>query len=132
LHRAAVGRRGKQPGNPDNTCGAYTAARAAKDQGVPVSTIAFGTKGGYVAVNDQRLPVPVEPDMLKRIAQLSGGQFYTAGNVEELNRSYAAVQQQVGYQTIQGPASAGWLRLAVIVAIVATFVALVVNRRLPT
>jgi Ca-activated chloride channel homolog len=120
-----------KPGNPDNPRGAYTASRTAKDQGVPISTISFGTKGGYVAVNDQQLPVPVDPDMLKRIAQLSGGQSYTASNVDELNRSYAAVQEQVGYQIVPGPASAGWLRLGVLAATIGVFLAVVVNRRVP-
>jgi Ca-activated chloride channel family protein len=41
------------------------------------------------------------------------------------------VQQQVGYQSIPGPASAGWLRLAVIIATLGTVLALIVNRRLP-
>lgn len=31
------------PTNPDNPKGAFTAARTAKDQGVPISTISFGT-----------------------------------------------------------------------------------------
>jgi Ca-activated chloride channel family protein len=121
-----------KPTNPNNPRGAYTGARAAKDQGVPVSTISFGTKGGFVAVKDHRLPVPVDPEMLKQIARLSGGQSYTATNIDELNRSYAAVQEQVGYQNVTGPASAGWLRLAVIVATVAVILALLINRRLPT
>jgi Ca-activated chloride channel family protein len=121
-----------KPSNPDNPRGAYTAARAAKDQGVPVSTIAFGTKAGHIAINDQQVPVPVDDSMMKRIAQLSGGQSYSASNIDELNRSYAAVQQQVGYQIVQGPASAGWLRLAVLTATIATLLALVINRRLPT
>jgi Ca-activated chloride channel homolog len=120
-----------KPDNPNNPRGAYTAARVAKDQGVPISTIAFGTKGGYVAMNDRRVAVPVDDDMLKRIAQLSGGQSYTATNIDELNGSYAAVQQQVGYQSVPGPASAGWLRLAAIVATIATILALIINRRLP-
>jgi Ca-activated chloride channel family protein len=121
-----------KPGNPDNPRGCYTAARAAKDQGVPVSTIAFGTQGGFVEIKDQRVPVPVDDSAMKRIAQLSGGHFYTATNVDELNRSYQAVQQQVGYQVVQGPASAGWLRLAVITATIAVLLALLINRRLPT
>jgi Ca-activated chloride channel family protein len=123
-----------KPGNPDNPGtprGAYTAARAAKDQGVPISTIAFGTRAGMVELQHQRVPVPVDDSMLKRIAQLSGGQTYRASSVDELNRSYAAVQQQVGYQTTSGPASAAWLRLAVLVATIATATALFFNRRLP-
>ena len=121
-----------RPDNPNNPRGAYTAARAARAAGVPISTIAFGTQGGYVAVKDQQVPVPVDADMLERIAQLSGGQSYTATNIDELDRSYAAVQQQVGYQIVPAPATAGWLRLAVITATIATVAALVINRRLPT
>jgi Ca-activated chloride channel homolog len=120
-----------KPTNPDNPRGAYTAARSARDQGVPISTISFGTQGGYVALNDQNVAVPVDDSMMKKIAELSGGQTYRAANIDELNRSYAAVQQQVGYQIVQGPASAGWLRLGVLVATIATFAALIINRRLP-
>ncbi|QLL06296.1 VWA domain-containing protein [Mycobacterium vicinigordonae] len=123
-----------KPEHPDNSGtprGAYVAARSAKDQGVPISTIAFGTKEGTVELADQLVPVPVDDSMLKRIAELSGGQSYRASNVDDLNRSYDAVQQQVGYQTIQGPASAGWLRLGVLVATIGMVLALRLNRRLP-
>jgi Ca-activated chloride channel homolog len=120
-----------KPDNPDDLHGAYTAARAAKEQGVPISTISFGTRGGYVAVNDHSVAVPVDGSMMRRIAQLSGGQAYNAANIDELEHSYAAVQQQVGYQTVAGPASAGWLRLAVITATIAIIGGLAINRRLP-
>lgn len=121
-----------RPANPNNIHGAYTAARAAKAHGVPVSTIAFGTRGGSIEMEDQRVPVPIAADMLNRIAQLSGGQSYTASDVDQLNRSYAAVQQQVGYQIVPGPASASWLRLAVVAATLGALAAVVINRRLPT
>jgi Ca-activated chloride channel family protein len=119
------------PGNPDNPRGAYTAARSAKDQGVPISTIAFGTKGGYVDLDNQRIPVPVGTDTMTKIAQLSGGQTYTATNVDELNRSYESVQEQIGYQVLPGPAADGWLRLAVFAATIAAILGLAINRRLP-
>src|ERR1700694_4497582 len=48
------------PSNPDNPKGAFTAARTAKDQGVPLSTVSFGTPYGYVEINGQRQPVPVD------------------------------------------------------------------------
>ncbi|MBV9092051.1 MAG: VWA domain-containing protein [Mycobacteriaceae bacterium] len=120
-----------KPGNPNNPRGAYTAARAAKDHGVPISTISFGTKAGYVELNDQRFPVPVDAKEMIAIAQLSGGQTYKAGDVDQLNHSYAAIQQQVGYQTVQAPADAGWLRLGVLTAAVAAALALLINRRVP-
>ena len=84
-----------------------------------------------MAVNDQQLPVPVDGQMMTRIAQLSGGQSYTAANIDELNHSYTAVQQQVGYKIVRGPASAGWLRLAVLMATAAACLAIPLNRRLP-
>jgi Ca-activated chloride channel family protein len=120
-----------KPANPDNPRGAFTAARAAKDQGVPVSTITFGTHDGVVTLKDDTIPVPSDDTQMKRIAELSGGQSYRATNIDELNKSYGSVLQQVGYQTVSAPATTGWLRLAVVVLTVAAFLALAVNRSLP-
>ncbi|AQT82453.1 hypothetical protein B1R94_00575 [Mycolicibacterium litorale] len=120
-----------KPANPDNPRGAFTAARAAKDQGVPVSTISFGTRSGAVTLKDETIPVPSDDAQMKRIAELSGGQSYTATNIDELDRSYGAVLQQVGYQTVSAPAGAGWLRLAVLTVTIAAFAALALNRNLP-
>jgi Ca-activated chloride channel homolog len=119
------------PSNPDNPKGAYTAARTAKDQGVPISTVAFGTPNGYVEINDQRQPVPVDDEMLKKIAQLSNGQAYKASNVEQLKEVFTNLQEQIGYETRKGDASAGWLRLGALVLALAAVAALLINRRLP-
>ena len=121
-----------KPSNPnDPHDGAYTAARLAKDQGVPISTISFGTKTGEIEMDGQRVAVPVSSDQMKTIARLSGGQSYTATNVAELNKSYNAIEKEIGYRTVPGPGSAGWLRLGVIAALIATALALLINRRLP-
>jgi Ca-activated chloride channel homolog len=121
-----------KPADPNDPHGAYTAARLAKDHGVPISTISFGTKAGSIELGGQRVAVPVETDQMTTIARLSGGQTYSATNVSELNRSYDAIKQEIGYRTVTGPASTGWLRLAVIAAAVATGLALLINRQLPT
>lgn len=120
------------PPNPDNPRGGFTAARAAKDQGVPVSTISFGTRYGYVEINGQRQPVPVDDDSLHKIADLSGGNFYTASSLEQLQQVYDSLQDQIGYETIKGDASAGWLRLGSLVLALSAIAALLINRRLPT
>jgi Ca-activated chloride channel family protein len=120
------------PEDPNHPHGAYTAARLAKSQGVPISTITFGTRAGSINLDGQFIPVPADPEQMTTIARLSGGQAYTATSIGELNRSYDAIQQEIGYRTVTGPASAGWLRLAVIAAVIATVLALVINRRLPT
>ena len=119
------------PSNPDNPKGCYTAARSAKDQGVPISTISFGTKNGYVEMDDQRQPVPVDDEMMKKIAQLSGGTAYNASSLAELKNVYSTLQEQVGYESARGDASAGWLRLGALVLAAAALAAILINRRLP-
>ncbi|MGW4096083.1 MULTISPECIES: VWA domain-containing protein [unclassified Mycobacterium] len=119
------------PSNPDNPKGAYTAARTAKDQGVPISTVSFGTPYGYVEINDQRQPVPVDDEMLGKIAKLSGGDAFTASSLEQLKQVFTSLQQQIGYETIKGDASLGWLRLGALVLAAAGVLALLINRRLP-
>ena len=99
----------QDPNDPHD--GAYTAARLAKDQGVPISTITFGTKDGEIDMDGQRVAVPVSTDQMKTIARLSGGQSYTATNLSELNKSYDSIEHEIGYRTVPGPGSAGWLRL---------------------
>lgn len=119
------------PSNPDNPKGAFTAARTAKDQGVPISTVSFGTPYGYVEINDQRQPVPVDDVMLKKIAELSDGSSYTASTLEQLKEVFTSLQEQIGYETVKGDASVGWLRLGSLLLALAAVAALLINRRLP-
>lgn len=119
------------PANPNNPKGAFTAARSANDQGVPISTISFGTPYGWVDVNGERVPVPVDDETMKTVAQLSGGTAYNASSVAELKNVYATLQEQIGYEPARGDASAGWLRLGAFVLAIGAFTALLINRRLP-
>ncbi len=119
------------PTNPDNPKGAFTAARTAADQGVPISTIAFGTPNGWVEIDGQREDVPVDDTMLRKIADLSNGQAYSASNLEELNKVYETLQDQFGFESVRGEATTGWLRLSALFAALAALAALLVNRRLP-
>ncbi len=119
------------PSNPDNPKGAFTAARTAKDQGIPISTVSFGTPYGYVEINDQRQPVPVDEDMLKKIADLSEGNHYSAATLEQLKEVFTSLQDQIGYETVKGDASVGWLRLGSLTLALAALAALLINRRLP-
>ena len=99
--------------------------------GVPISTISFGTPYGYVEINDQRQPVPVDDEMLRKIAELSGGDAFSASSLDQLREVYTDLQQQIGYETIKGDASVGWLRLGALVLALAALAALLINRRLP-
>ena len=88
------------PSNPNNPKGAYTAARTAKDQGVPISTVSFGTPYGYVEINGQRQPVPVDDEMLKKIAELSGGNAYTR---VELGTAQGGLHHSAGADRLRDP-----------------------------
>jgi Ca-activated chloride channel homolog len=118
------------PNDPHD--GVFTASRLAKDHGVPISTIAFGTQNGDIVMDGQRVAVPVSADQMKTIAKLSGGQFYTATNLNELHKTYDSIERDIGYRMIPGPGSSGWLRLGVIAAVIAAVLSLLINRRLPT
>lgn len=119
------------PSDPDQPRGAFTAARAAKEQGVPISTISFGTPDGYVELNGIHQPVPVDDVTLKKIAELTDGQMFHASNLGELNGVYDKLQQQIGYQTVPGDTSAAWLRLAVLATVASAVASLTLNRRVP-
>ena len=120
------------PSNPDEPRGAFTAARAARDQGVPISSISFGTPYGFVTLNDQRIAVPVDDQTLQQISRLSGGdEVFHADTVDGLESVYSTLQQQIGFQTVPADASAGWLVLATLTLTTAALAGLFLNRRLP-
>ncbi|EID79222.1 MULTISPECIES: VWA domain-containing protein [Rhodococcus] len=124
---------GKQtvPTDLNDPRGAFTAARLAKEHNVPISTISFGTTHGAIDLNGSHIPVPVDDESLRRIAELSGGSFFTATSADELQASYQNLQQQIGYETHLGDASRPWLILGSILIAVAAGTALVLNQRLP-
>lgn len=82
---------GKQtmPAELDAPRGAFTAARAAKDANIAVGTISLGTPGGVIEMPESagtvKVPVPTDPDSLREIARLSGGEFHTATSLVELD-----------------------------------------------
>lgn len=121
----------------DNPRHAFTAARLAKQKGIPVSTISFGTDWGSVEIpdpdggNPQRVKVPVDNESLREIATLSGGEFYTASSLEELNAVYDTLEEQIGYETTRGDASRPWLLLGMLVVAAGIVTGLLYRQRLP-
>lgn len=90
-------------GRPDEQ--AIAAARQAE---VPVSTIAFGTRTGSILydnpetefVETDRIPVPVEEDNLRAIAEGTGGAFFSASSLDELEEVYANIGSAIGFETV--------------------------------
>jgi Ca-activated chloride channel homolog len=117
--------------DPNDPRGAYTAAKAAKDRGIPISTISFGTESGVVTINGKDLNVPVDDDAMREIARLSGGEFHKAATAEELKRVYATLGEQIGYEIKHSDASRPWLMLGTMVLIGAAGSSLLISQRMP-
>jgi Ca-activated chloride channel family protein len=84
------------------------AARAAKQAGIPVYTIALGTPegtlelpgpqlGGRQALT-RRVNVPPDDETLKQIAQITGGQFFSAPTANDLRAVYQDIGSRIGFE----------------------------------
>jgi Ca-activated chloride channel family protein len=111
--------------------GAYTQAKSAKTQDVPISTISFGTDHGVVDIGGEQVAVPVDDGSLQTVATLSGGSYYRAASAGQLQQVYAKLGQQIGYENKQADASKPWLVLGTILALISAAGALVIGQRLP-
>jgi Ca-activated chloride channel family protein len=121
------------PGAEDQPRGAYTAARKAAESKVPVSTISFGTDYGTIELDPDKPPVSVAVDdeAMRRIAELSGGQFFTAASETELRQVYAQLGEQIGYETRKVDTSRPWLAGGALLLVVGVATGIGLGRRLP-
>lgn len=78
------------------------AAQDAKDLGVAVFTIAYGTSNGFI-IDDEGLrnPVPVNKEELRAIATISGGKAYSADSLTQLREVYAGISRSIGYVKVE-------------------------------
>ena len=75
------------------------AARDAERRGVKVSTVAFGTDHGSVVVDFLTVPVPVDSDALREIAETTGGKAFEADSAEEIVSVFEDIGEGVGTRT---------------------------------
>ncbi len=108
---------------------AQAAARARAD-GVPVSTIAFGTPSGTVTLRGQTVPVPPDEAELRSLATATGGSAYAAQSAGELRRAYADIGRSVGYRTERREVTDRLVGLALLAALASAGVSLAWYSRL--
>ncbi|WP_206788234.1 VWA domain-containing protein [Amycolatopsis sp. MtRt-6] len=111
--------------------GGYTAAQAAKQAGVPISSISFGTTHGSVDIDGKAQPVSVDDESLREIARLSGGDFYKAASAEELKKVYADLGEQIGYELKDADASKPWVVVGTLILMLGAAASLFFGQRLP-
>jgi Ca-activated chloride channel family protein len=107
------------------------AAGAARASDVPISTIAYGTPDGFVQVQGQLVPVPVDEVALAELADATGGSSFTAESGEELSAVYDDIATQVGTTTEQREVTAAVAGIALVLGIGAAAAALAWGARLP-
>jgi Ca-activated chloride channel family protein len=83
-------------------------AALARDACFPVFTVALGTPNGTIARgafggpfdpssgDDQRIPVPPDPETLRQIAEMTGGEFSEARTADALEKAYENLGSRLG------------------------------------
>jgi Ca-activated chloride channel family protein len=103
---------------------------AAREAGVPVSTIAFGTDYGTLDLEGEVVPVPVDRASLEKIADETGGSYSEAVSAAELEQVYADLGSQIGYTTEPQDISPWFVRSGLVVALLGVALSLLWTNRL--
>jgi Ca-activated chloride channel family protein len=116
----------------DQPRGSFTAAKKAAAEKIPVSTISFGTAYGSIEIDPgERVSVEVDDSAMRHIAELSGGQFFTAASESELKQVYDQLGDQIGYETRRVDVSRPWLAVGALLLMLGVGAGLAMGRRLP-
>jgi Ca-activated chloride channel family protein len=109
------------------------AGEAASAANVPVSTIAFGTDDGVVQLPNQpaAVPVPVDRDSLRKLADQTSGKFYEAASASQLREVYQDLGSSIGYRTVAKEITQWFLGFGLLLALVASGLSLLWTSRLP-
>jgi Ca-activated chloride channel homolog len=116
-----------------NTAGRSPAqgANEARKAKVPVYTIAYGTENGYVDLDGKRERVPPDKALLASISAATGGQTYTAENLDQLDRVYNNIRSEVGQTPVKKETTALWAGYGLAFAVVAALAAVSLGARWP-
>lgn len=109
---------------------AESAAVDAADQGVPVTTIAFGTLAGTVSVLGTEVPVPSDPDSMAAVAETTGGTFFEAFSAGDLSRVYDDIGSRIGYEVEQREISLVFVTVGMVLLLAGLGAALVWQGRI--
>jgi len=106
-------------------------AEAALEAGVPVSTIAFGTARGTIVIDGEIQPVPVDEEPLRLIADRTGGQFFSAQSLDQLNAVYEDIGSSVGFDTEEREVTDRFVGFGLVLLLASAVASLLWSQRLP-
>ena len=102
--------------------GPLTAAKRAKTAGIPVYTVALGTKGGTIKdpATGGTVSVAPDPSALAQVAKAGGGKSFSAHNAIQLRSIYAHLGKTVGTEQKQQDLGVGFIGLATLLLLGST------------
>jgi Ca-activated chloride channel homolog len=119
-------------------------AALARDACFPVFTVALGTPSGTIARgsfgggpfdpgggDDQRIPVPPDPETLRQIAAMTGGEFSEARTADALEKAYKNLGSRLGREPGQTEVTFLFVALAAGLLVAAGALATFLSPRLP-
>ena len=107
------------------------AVQAAREAGVPVTTIAFGTDAGTIEYEDEVLPVPVNRPELAAVAEATGGTAFEAASGEQLRGVYEDIGSSIGFTEEEREVGDRFTGAAFAAAALAAVLSLAWSSRLP-
>jgi Ca-activated chloride channel family protein len=107
------------------------AAQRARDDGVPVTTIGFGTDDGTITYEGDVVPVPVNEQELAQLAETTGGSAFAAATGEELQSAYDDIGSLIGYETEQREIGRWFVGAALVLSLLGAVTSLRWFARLP-
>jgi Ca-activated chloride channel homolog len=107
------------------------AAGAAQEAKVPVSTIAFGTPYGSVTIDGETVPVQVDKEALKSLADGSHGKAYTSESGAQLSEVYKHIGSSLGYTLQRQEVASRYVGIALVFAVAAALASLAWFARFP-
>jgi Ca-activated chloride channel family protein len=94
-------------------------AQRAKEAGIPIYTVALGTADGTVPNGlGGTQPVPPDPETMRQIAQISGGQSFNVDDADRLDDIYQQVGARVATEAEQREITAAFAAGALVLLVV--------------
>jgi Ca-activated chloride channel homolog len=107
-------------------------ARAARRLDVPIHTVALGTRGAIIEVpGGGLLPVPPDPETMRRIARLSGGRSFEVADADELGSIYEQLGSRVATKDERREVTAAFAAGGIVLLLGAAAFGLRATARLP-
>jgi Ca-activated chloride channel family protein len=110
---------------------AQEGAQAAKDKHTPIYTICFGTDSGFIEMDGIRQRVPPDRAELRSIAEITGGEAYTAESAGELKDVYKDIGSSVGYDKVDKEVTSRFAGIAMLFTLAAAGACIALASRFP-